>query len=280
MPNARGSWPALAVDSHALDRIAAHLVKRRGDEADRKGNIRVSSSGECSRKIGYKLLGFEAEPPTVNELVTFQVGHSYHHMVQQWLIEIGWIENERFLEVLLEDGATRRKGSCDGITVPLDAQGSPSGAGTRRVIEIKSITNVAQERYGKESAGAYSRLEKPRDYHLDQANVYADLWNMRIPAEGVIAPDMEASFKGWRQRDRVTHITMIYVGKDTSDMPLKIFTQKISEQRIQRLRGKFERIWSYVDLEELPPRDHNPFSDFPPCKFCPYQTLCISEGGG
>ncbi len=78
--------------------------------------------------------------------------------------------------------------------------------------------------------------------------------------------------------DLVKHITMIYVGKDTSEMPLKIFTQVVSNKRMTRLREKFAAVWEHVDKEELPDRDYDPFAGFPPCKFCPYLTLCLGEG--
>lgn len=273
----------MAVDTAALERIAAHLTATRNAGPERKGVIRVSSSGDCSRKIGYKLLGFPGDEPTIPELVTFQVGHSYHHMMQQWLVEIGWTTPE-LLEFPLWDQQARLRGSCDCPTVRLNSKGEPDPTGTRRIIEIKSITNVAHERYGQESKGAFDRLEKPREYHLDQANTYAHLWNQLLERwwAGEIPGDpleWEGRYLGRPEKpnDLVTHITMIYVGKDTSDMPLKVFTQPVSEKRIDRLTEKFARIWNHVDREELPARDHNPFSNFPPCKFCPYQTLCISE---
>lgn len=274
----------MAVDQPALERITAYLTASRNSAPARKEIIRVSSSGDCSRKIGYKLLGFPYEEPTVNELVTFEIGHSYHHMLQGWLVEMGWTTQE-LLEFPLADEATRSRGSCDAITVRLDKKGQPDPTGSRRVIEIKSITNVAQERYGKESAGAFTRLEKPRDYHLDQANMYAYLWNNMLERwwDGKIAGEpleWEGRYLGRPEKayDLVTHVTLIYVGKDTAHMPIKVFTQPISEKRIAKLKAKFARIWEHVDREALPPRDHNPFSQFPPCTYCPFHALCLSDG--
>lgn len=255
----------MAVDSAALSRLTGHLLALRAAEPlSKRDIIRVSSAGECSRKIGYKLLGFAAPPPTVPETITFQIGHAYHAMLQGWLTDMGWIE-PGWTEMLLEDTAERLRGSCDGITVRLDWNGMPSPEGTRRVIEIKSITNVAQERYGKASAGAFTRLEKPRDYHLDQANLYADLWNRQLHVTG----DWDL------EHDRVTDVTMIYVAKDAADMPIKVFTQPVSEKRLARIGEKFRAIWRHVDREELPPRDHDPFAAFPPCSYCPFQALCV-----
>jgi hypothetical protein len=271
----------LAVDTAALERIAAHLSSDRNSSPVNTEIIRVSSSGECGRKIGYRLLGFPQEQPTTPELVTFEVGHSYHHMVQSWLVAMGWTTKE-LLEFPLTDPEMRSRGSCDGVTVRLDKDGEPDPKGTRRLIEIKSITNVAKERYGMASAGAFDRLDKPRDYHLDQANVYAHMWN-RLVRSGQCVD----SFDSWEGRfpgplvdpeDLITHITMIYVGKDTSEMPIKVFTVPISTKKMERLRAKFAGIWQHVDRGELPPRDHDPFSNFPPCTYCPFQTLCISDG--
>lgn len=273
----------MAADAAALARLTEYLQANRDNQPVNRSIIRVSSAGECSRKIGYRLLGFAGVIPTVNELVTFEVGHAYHHMLQDWLMKIGWVADPSWLEFPLADPLLRVRGSCDGITVRLNAQGEPDYGGTRRLIEIKSITNVAQERYGKESVGAFTRLEKPRDYHLDQANTYADLWNKLVLAhldDPFLVIEERLVGRLLAPNDLISHVTMIYVGKDTSEMPIKVFTQAISQRRIDRLAAKFGAIWQHLDREELPPRDYDPFKSFPPCSFCPYQPLCISEGQG
>jgi CRISPR/Cas system-associated exonuclease Cas4 (RecB family) len=107
--------------------------------------------------------------------------------------------------------------------------------------------------------GAFSKLEKPKDYHSDQATCYGYLWNEEHP------------------EDPVTAITFIYVCKDGAELetPFKLFTLPLSDRRWERLQAKFAAIWRAIDEGELPNRDHDPYSQFSPCRFCPYLAVCV-----
>lgn len=268
----------MAVDAYALERLARHLTGKA--EAGTPGTrLRVSAAGDCSRKLGYRLLGFPGEDASLAERITFEIGHAYHRMIQQWLVEIGWVVPD-LIEFRLDDHTARVGGTCDAVTVRLNPNGEPDAGGTRRLVEIKSITNVSQERYGRESQGAYTRLESPRSYHLDQATIYADLWNRLVERQARGETDHLPLSEFDPIHDRVGHVTLFYAGKDTSDVPIKVFTQKLSPLRSSRLWEKFDRVWDHVDREELPARDYNPFAGFPPCTYCPYRVLCMADGAG
>ncbi len=259
----------MAHDAATLERLTGYLTGR--SDPPKRDKIRVSSAGDCSRKLGYHLLGFPSSGVSVAERITFEIGHAYHRMLQQWLVEMGWVVPE-LIEFRLDDGPGRVGGTCDAVTGRLNLQGEPDDLGTRRLVEIKSITNVAQERYGGESRGAFTRLAAPRTNHLDQATIYADLWNRQLAGGPERLPLDDAD----PIHDRVEHLTFFYVGKDTAEVPVKVFTQKLSSVRSERLWAKFARVWGQVDHEELPERDYNPFAGYPPCSFCPYRALCMA----
>jgi hypothetical protein len=285
----------MALDLDGLQRLVEHVqAGRDADERDESW-IRLSGAGHCGRQLGYKVLGAKAEAEPLSDLVTFEVGHAIHARVQGWLQGMGWLRPE-LTEFPLEDRELRLRGKTDGITERLDKEGRPSPTGGRRVVEIKSIGNTPGEVFGRDMAiGSFERLSKPKDWHIDQANCYAWLWNRgleaidRRPLCSPIGPAEAHTYLGmvWPE-DRIDTLTFIYVAKDGKehDLPLKVFTQAVSEKRLARLGAKFAAIWTAIDAGELPPRDENPFSRYSPCCWCPFRAMCIEgeadgeEGNG
>lgn len=282
----------MAVDPLAAELLAQQVMATKGAEDRDESWIRLSSAGSCSRQIGYRILKAEGEPDTLADLVTFEIGHAIHLRVQGWLVALGWTKPD-LVEVPLVLPLAKIRGTADTITNRLTKEGLPSIKGTRRVVEIKSIGNQPGEVMGRDLAGGFDRLEKPKDYHIDQATAYAHVWNtilkqrqeqadaaglnLRLPVRALTGFDMGIMAGMTWPEDAITHLTFIYVGKDSrdQDMPLKVYTQKISDKRTARLVGKFEAIWTALHAGELPARDENPFSRFAPCAWCPYRALCI-----
>ena len=291
----------VTVDPVALDQEAADLIlaqveaSKCGEERDQSW-IRLSSAGSCPREIGYRLTNSPGIPDSPASLVVFEVGHAIHARVQSWLVALGWLRPE-LVEVPLLLPSARVRGTPDGVTERLTAAGFPRPDGTRRVVEIKSIGNQPGEVFGNEVAGAFDRLKEPKEHHIDQATAYAWLWNTLLeegsksvlhnwlhPAwynrghapEGNGFARLEPWVPTWPE-DRVTHLTFVYVAKDGSDqdMPLKVFTQKVSEKRTERLVGKFAEIWRAVDDGGLPPRLKDAFGRYSPCGWCPFRDLCL-----
>lgn len=266
----------MALDQDAAELLAQQVLASRNDEEARDESwIRLSRAGECSRQIGYRISGAQGEADDLAALVTFEIGHAIHQRVQGWLTALGWIE-PGWCEVPLLVPSARGKGTADAISRRLTKDGVPDAKGTRRVIEIKSIGNEpGTEVFGKEmELGAFDRLKEPKGHHIDQATAYAWAWNTSLAARGVMLH--AGSTLAWPV-DAITHLTFVYVAKDgrDRDMPLKVFTQKLSEKRTARLVGKFAAIWEALDRSELPARDFDPFGRYSPCCWCPFRAACI-----
>lgn len=228
------------------------------DERD-NSMIRLSGAGDCSRKIAYTVMGAPKEPESLRTKVIFAIGHALHEMMQRWILDIGW-SVPTLIEHTLIDEVRRIRGTVDAITERLGPDGYPSDTGRRRIIEIKTMTNLPwRSPTGKEYLGAFSRLDKPKDRHIDQATAYARLWNDAHPD------------------DPVNLITFIYIAKDGGDneRPIRVFTEAPSAKRWEKLDKKFASIWKYLDAGELPPPDYDPTSQYPPCSYCPYKALCL-----
>lgn len=282
----------MAADLAAAELLAAQVQARKMEEDRDESWIRLSSSGACSRQIGYRITNSPAIPDSLADLVVFEIGHAIHQRVQSWLVDLGWARPE-LLEVPLLWPSARVRGTADAITERLTKEGYPRSTGTRRVVEIKSIGNQPGEVMGKQAAGAFDRLTEPKDHHIDQATAYAWVWNTvmedrqrqldRLPfslhnRQDALLGNSRLRGMTWPE-DRVTHLTFVYVAKDgrDQDMPIRVFTQKVSEKRTSRLVEKLGRIWSALDRGELPSRDHDPWSRYSPCQWCPYRDLCIEE---
>jgi hypothetical protein len=255
----------MAVDELGAQRLIEYLIAPRVPRDN--SLIRLSNAGRCSRQIGYVLIGADATPEEVPTLATFEIGHSYHRMAQEWLQQLGWLREE-FTEYTMIDPGRRIRGTADGISerLTLDWQLGPEG--TRRVFEIKSISDRPMEYQGRQLTGSFTRLKQPKEPHLDQATSYAAVWNEAVERgelPGLSAPN-----------DRVTHLTFVYVCKDAGNdaLPVKVFTQALSPKRWERLEAKYSRIWAALDGGMLPNRDEDPFSPFSNCKFCPFLTSC------
>jgi hypothetical protein len=231
--------------------------------------------------------GAAGQSDTFAELVTFEIGHAIHQRVQSWLVALGWLR-PKLVEVPLLLPQARVRGTADGITERLTKDGYPRPDGTRRVVEIKSIGNTPGEVFGREVAGGFDRLAEPRGQHIDQATAYAWAWNELLQdrqrqlepfprSAWPIIPLGYSALTGmtWPE-DRITHLTFVYVAKDgrDQDMPLKVFTQKVSEKRTARLVEKFAGIWRALDAGELPARIEGAFGRYSPCSWCPYRDLC------
>lgn len=256
----------MAADPASENRIGLRIMMP--EEPRDNSKIRLSGAGDCSRKLAYVLMDAPKEPDALRTKMTFAIGHALHAMVQSWLQDIGWLKPE-FTEFTLIDEKRRLRGTVDGITERLGADGYPNPEGGRRIIEIKTITNQPwTSPAGKVYDGAFNRLDKPKDRHIDQATAYAMLWNDQHP------------------EDPIDKLTFIYIAKDGGDneMPIKVFTQKPTAKRWARLEEKFARIWALMDAGELPPPDYNLLNPFAPCSYCPYKGLCLETeefyGGG
>lgn len=292
----------MSVDLAAAELLAAQVQARKAAEDRDESWIRLSSAGACSRQIGYRITNAPGIPDSLSALVVFEVGHAIHQRVQSWLVDLGWVRPD-LVEVPLLLPAARVRGTADAITERLTKEGFPRPTGTRRVVEIKSIGNQPGEVFGEGRAGAFDRLTEPKNHHTDQATAYAWVWNQlletwsqnrgQLPFGGAwggsLAEKMGEPFlnrdRPWGAlfeeltwpEDRITHLTFIYVAKDgqDEDMPLKVFTQKVSERRTARLVEKFGAIWRALDpAGGLPDRDYDPRSRYSPCQWCPYRELC------
>lgn len=141
--------------------------EREAEAKERSGVIRASSIGQCSRRIGYGLLGYQPAPESGQTLFTFRLGSAIHDVIQRQLVAMGWIKAKPVLtpdgrigwmqdddalsgcELEMWDAARRLVGHPDGITIPLARRQGVTGLdsyypdpkGERYLVEIKSMSD-------------------------------------------------------------------------------------------------------------------------------------------
>ena len=125
--------------------------------------LRCSSIGDCSRKIGYQLLGYQPLPDNSHSKFILSLGNAIHDLIQRKLVALGWVKAKPILsidgqidweqteedplsgcELNIIDHELRIIGHCDGVSVPLKKEGedyTPDLSGKRYLIEIKSISD-------------------------------------------------------------------------------------------------------------------------------------------
>jgi hypothetical protein len=153
--------------------LVMQLVKDNSENNPRDNRyIRVSSIGDCSRKIAYSVLGYQSMPTSGHFSFVLSLGNSIHDMIQAQLVNMGWIKAEPFwnsdrnildwkqtddpesgCELEVVDHNLRVLGHLDGITVPMKkiSNGNPDihdyipapddPEAERYLIEIKSISD-------------------------------------------------------------------------------------------------------------------------------------------
>ena len=172
----------MALGSHLQELWIRGLEKRKALQ-EGKIMLQVSSVGNCTRRLAYDIFrqmaledrdGVPEElrntlkfKPVLSshELFNIYLENSICHMIQRWLMDMGWLRCEPYLdeekllqwmgdaEIELKDNDLRILGHCDGITVPLieapqgmfpcpecwEKEESICGICGRYLIEIKSI---------------------------------------------------------------------------------------------------------------------------------------------
>jgi hypothetical protein len=179
-----GIAPALATGPAylALERRMRAARDEAGPKPTADGTpLRSSMAGDCTRKIAFQVLGVEpAIELSTETLITFDVGNSYHEVIQEALAaELG-----AQLEVVASHKTTYAvSGSADAV------YDQP-----KTVVEIKSMKAFAWDL--AVNGNDYDYVGPgPKKEHITQAAMYA------------LAPEIDAQY-----------LHMIYVNKDTGEI--------------------------------------------------------------
>lgn len=278
----------MSLDTFFKDELAIHLQQKRIKNPRDNSYIRLSDSGSCSRAIAYRLLGFPMEEMTSHSLMTFEIGHAIHEMVQTWLVDMNLIKAEKVLvnrngsqaidwignaEDELVDHDLRVAGHFDGCTEPVKLTNISGhnryiqdNNGERRIIEIKSITNrpklKAKRVYPGVRFGKWEDIEEGQSLKdfgdITEVKHFPGSWSQleHPKPEHIAQASMYAYIKG------IPRIFFIYVAKDGDpngyeeyhplNMPIKVFDIPIDMEMVELLKIKFSNIWNKVDAF----RDH------------------------
>lgn len=149
------------IQDNISKQIALHLQKETQENKRDSRYIRASSIGQCSRRLGYSVLGYQPALSDGHHLFTLLQGTAIHQSLQLLLVELGWIKAKPIwkgdqleweqlddplsgCELDIIDHDLRILGHLDGVTVPLsivDNKLVPDSDGERYLIEIKTITD-------------------------------------------------------------------------------------------------------------------------------------------
>ncbi|MCS7105318.1 MAG: PD-(D/E)XK nuclease family protein [Thermofilaceae archaeon] len=167
---------------------------------------------QCLRKSWYERM--VAEPPQPERLVLFLLGEKLHDVAGEYFpLGSGEKSFEKTVEgVIVRGRLDRELESC--------------------IVEFKSVTSIP---------------EKPRPYHVDQAQIY--MW----------LTDKEQAF-------------VVYVSKSTGEV--KAFKVERDEARIQELLRKAVEYSIHLQRGFPPPPEPGWL-----CKYCEYAHLCPSPQG-
>lgn len=234
------------IDHAAIDELSAqHQVEHYRSDRDRT-ILRVSSIGDCSRRIGYEIQNAQQGQPPLpiwsHGLAIFDVGHAVHLRLQHRLSNagMGWVDADPIVEdgqfsfdgnfeVPLVDPARRIRGTLDALTRPmvrhrrriggkllelLEPTDEDDPRGRRMILDIKTISGrdkLKEDWKGKpvirRSSFEWNVNKGPDPKHITQASMYA--WMCTQPG-----------FQTSRLTGPLTQIpdvAIIYLAKDLAD---------------------------------------------------------------
>lgn len=254
------AWQALGV-------LMAAARAAEGDRATADGTrFRGSMALDCERKIALQALGVApAVELGTEQLVTFDIGQSYHDRIQQALVDTFGAQTE--VKCSYRDEGGDVSGHADAVY---------EHAGQKVIVEIKSMKAYA---FGLAIDGNQwdNYGPGPKQEHLTQAALYG------------LAPQIQADL-----------VHMIYINKDSGEMAEWLLPMHgalvhlggppvTPAQLARRELVRFARIGESLDAGMMPARvipGHGLVS-VPPaadtkvkpwnCRYCGWQPICAAQ---
>ncbi|MBU1742835.1 MAG: PD-(D/E)XK nuclease family protein [Proteobacteria bacterium] len=226
-------------------------------------SFRASMAGMCSRAIAARALGYEADQPSSDQMVTFGIGHALEQIGRDLARVIGWEVTDPKSP---DDFACVLQGA-DGWLIKGHLDGKASRNGGRLVAEVKTMGWFASFR----DAVAHGVVEACPMYD-DQAQVY--MAAEFLPRTLFVLLDKDhplytlavALLNGAQVPDWTYPKVLEKIIRDE-----RVSFQEIeaNQRRVDLILEKHARIAAAVRAGQLPPPDQNP-----KCSWCSYGQVC------
>ncbi len=226
-------------------------------------SFRASMAGVCSRAIAARALGYQADQPSSDQMVTFGIGHALEQIGRDLARVIGW----EVIDPKSSDDFECMLQGADWWLLKGHRDGEASRNGDRLVAEVKTMGWFASYR----DAVIHGVSEACPEYN-DQSQVYmaADF----LPRTLFVLLD--------KDHPLYTLAVALLNGAQVPDWTYQKVLEKIirdervsfqvveaDQRRVELILDKHARVAAAVQAGELPPADSNP-----KCTWCSYAHVC------